>query len=85
MLSGRGLSRADHLTRRVIPTVVCLSVNAKPRKLGDPGPCAMVKRFTYTIIDTFPFLSTKRSFVVAQILSFGGSELFLTIRCHIPR
>ena len=41
MLSGRGrsLQRADHSSRGVLPSVVCLSIIEKPRRggLGPPG------------------------------------------------
>ena len=35
---GRSMGRADHSSRGVLPTVVCLSVIVKPRQLGVPGP-----------------------------------------------
>ena len=42
----RFLSRADHLSRGVLPSVVCLSVNAKLRKWGGPGPLGAVVPWT---------------------------------------
>jgi hypothetical protein len=53
VLSGRGFcSRADHSSRRVLPSVVCLSVIVNPRQWGGPGTlggggggcCALVKK-----------------------------------------
>jgi hypothetical protein len=50
VLSGRGLCvcRADHSSRGVQPSVVCLSVMVMPRKRGGPGDlgvcCTMGKR-----------------------------------------
>jgi hypothetical protein len=39
----RSLRRADHSSRGVLPSVVCLSVIAKPRKKrGGPGPLGAV-------------------------------------------
>ena len=34
----RSLGRAYHSSRGVLPSVMCLSVIVKPRKLGDRGP-----------------------------------------------
>jgi hypothetical protein len=36
------MRRADHSSRGVLPTVVCLSVIMKPRQRGGPGPLAAV-------------------------------------------
>jgi hypothetical protein len=38
----RSLRRADQSSRGVLPSVVCLSVIAKPRQLGGPGPIGAV-------------------------------------------
>ena len=38
----RSLRRADHLSRGVLPTVVCLSVIVRPRNWGNPGPLGAV-------------------------------------------
>jgi hypothetical protein len=34
--------RADHSSRGVLPSVVCLSVIVKPRQRGGPGPLGAV-------------------------------------------
>ena len=36
------MRRADHSTKAVLPTVVCLSVIVKPRYGGGPGPLGAV-------------------------------------------
>jgi hypothetical protein len=38
VLLGRGLRRADHSSRGVLPSVVCLSMIVKPRKMRRPRP-----------------------------------------------
>jgi hypothetical protein len=43
VLSGRGLlRRADHSSRGVVPTVVCLSVISNPQQGGGLGPLGAV-------------------------------------------
>ena len=42
----RSLRRPDHSSRGVLPTVMCLGVIVKPRKLGGPEPLGVVVPFT---------------------------------------
>jgi hypothetical protein len=42
VFSGRSLRRADHSSRGVLPSVVCLGVIVRPPYRGGPGPVGAV-------------------------------------------
>jgi hypothetical protein len=54
----RSLRRADHSSRGVLPSMVCLSVIVKPRQWGGPGPVLChVKKKSLTDFDPIQFPS----------------------------
>jgi hypothetical protein len=71
VLSGRGLLVwADHPSRGVLPSVVCLSKIVKPREWGGPGTLGAVapwKRYTSVIHN----LLRSKSYVETNIMLFS--------------
>jgi hypothetical protein len=82
------MRRADHLSRGILPRVMCLSVILKPRQRGGPGPLWAVAPWKTNQVKTtvwgiricldWAFLGGKRNHGLVQSEVAVRYELFLT-------
>ena len=85
----RSLRRADHLSRGVLPSMVCLSVTVKPRQWEDPGALGVVAPWgKKSFIATKCNYAEKRRIVLSYVVKFipwiwfNGSSEYITYLFH---